>query len=1738
MKSIFYSLILMLAVVCHAAFYDEFSGPARNTAITEKYLLPGWVDIDDNGSGAATKGASVGHFVSEGSTEIELSPEFYIHYMGKTYKSLSVYGDFRIALGKYSYDLDNRLNPFVQPIKPVFRYTAGTFKWNCYKAKLARGEVNYTAIEFGEFSYNGHPYSLQVLFYVDGEIHVQLWQTQNSREAPPYVSREDWTKASVFNGYTTQSLEENYPKEMPIFANGQIREGWIAKGFGWDVIDGVPTITSSSSISGVRSNAGQIEFKMGSNEFAGALFAYDDSREHPVIGSINKIDVNVDYSSVDPSAGPEVYFWYFNEKTNVTHEAGYPYLNKVNGSVYYNYRRLCADYYSDNKGTSGNASYTLNQIYYSDVWKSLNNADDCPSNNRYTDVVRFRPAPAFKFQKHSSSDVTLSFNSIIYKLEQRPTTCFRPPSKDYVFTTSSNEGGRIVVTNLDGQNPYEVYKGQEINAEIRASVGSEIKTVKVNGITLYSNGVKTQASVLGANADLLKYLQPGPGHDEDQMMVFNAIAEMNMDLEVEFGDCSGRKLPLVTPEMLKTTKFLDPENLANARKSSSAVIKGSFGENVQKQDSLIAVDETTGLPVRGNYIVSAYYTDDYGQKNYSPSDFVHEASKFEYLDMACYKCVVKANAYYDGTDDFDKPDAKGVAYIRHDKRYGDKGGSNGTSYGIADASEENYPEQAESWTIPVFSESEFIPKEELSTKGIQPYYGTKHAKGGIAKYSLTVERDNEGHYNQKITNTKGQTVSTWRQLGDKVYFTKYEYDSFDRLISVYPADNEGLAVKYRYNDKGQVIETEDPDRGVTRTAYDKYGRVRFIQNDAQKARNRFSAKIYDDRGREIASVEVVKGHDFSKPDVDLNAANYIPYNRTMYGMPTLDSLTKYGLNADAALVSAILGNMHNIREKDVGATFAYDADGSLVVAKMASYDRIGRKTRQWVIYTMATMPAVELTYEYNQSDELTHSSFGEWNGTGFVTRAQRYRSYDAAGRLLKIEDENHKNIATYEYTKNGNVKGKSYYDKGVLVYKKTIIRDVYGRPKKILYENGSKLLYKDTIGYVSPLAGRISEAEHTWKDVPNHGDEVRGVSYEYDTDARLTKVDGTLSGEYAYNGPYGQMTHKKEGDTIVNYTYFDRNKYRPSGFDVNGTSLSGTTEYLLYDAAGNVWLDRHANVAYRLNSAGLPEAAYVLAAGAAEPTLDQVNAGSVANVNSTMYMAYDEGGQRIWTAFHGAGVDEEFATMPGIGKYYAQHVSNDVGFTMTQMDLVAGGFRDVNSGIAYYPVTDMQGNVRAYASTGGLEGAIDYYAYGTADEIVHGNVEDNKRWQGKEEDGPIRKLYFGSRYFDPFFGMWLTPDPAGQFANPYTYGGDPVNYVDPNGEWVHIVIGAVVGAVMGTVNAVVQCTAPGGGGGNCAKSVLIQSNIGAAVGAAAAATGGAVGGGLVGGIVGGAVGGAGNYAGNYASYKALGMDAEWDWGKMGIEALKGGISGAAGYGGGQLFNGMRGALAGGFASGVAGSAMNGDKGWDILKGGIMSAAMGAAMGGIAYAADVHVDAKADYQANEMARQNMANEMGQSLEGLDDLYQKQLTETSKYGEYQLIDGQTEASKMPTEQIKEGVYRNKMGVGKNVGTHAHGPMQDYIGAKSGPSGPDLIAAAVIQQQNPDYKSFVMDVTTNKIHQYNGDGINVANVDFSNKQEYNKLLMQANYHVNQRLNVVQTIDYVPKVTYKTYYNSRFSW
>lgn len=125
-------------------------------------------------------------------------------------------------------------------------------------------------------------------------------------------------------------------------------------------------------------------------------------------------------------------------------------------------------------------------------------------------------------------------------------------------------------------------------------------------------------------------------------------------------------------------------------------------------------------------------------------------------------------------------------------------------------------------------------------------------------------------------------------------------------------------------------------------------------------------------------------------------------------------------------------------------------------------------------------------------------------------------------------------------------------------------------------------------------------------------------------------------------------------------------------------------------------------------------------------------------------IAYDEAGTRVSYSVknNGTGIDYTEVSVPGVGVF--RSTSSATGFSLDRQDLV-----------------------------------VD-------------NTDSRSRWQSKEFDGDHGKYYFGARFFDPTFAMWLSPDPAGQYLNPYSYGGDPINAVDLYGLW-KLGVGITVG---------------------------------------------------------------------------------------------------------------------------------------------------------------------------------------------------------------------------------------------------------------------------------------------------------------------------------------------------------
>lgn len=356
-------------------------------------------------------------------------------------------------------------------------------------------------------------------------------------------------------------------------------------------------------------------------------------------------------------------------------------------------------------------------------------------------------------------------------------------------------------------------------------------------------------------------------------------------------------------------------------------------------------------------------------------------------------------------------------------------------------------------------------------------------------------------------------------------------------------------------------------------------------------------------------------------------------------------------------------------------------------------------------------------------------------------------------------------------------------DGGRVVVSKNSEHDIYGRTTKIEYTNESgKSVYSEDLKYKDPQINRVLETTHSWM-LPGQNRKTFSNAFEYDDLGRLAKFTtndaGVGNAEYDYD-ILGRLVSKFEKDTTLTYTYAS-GSYKPTAISANGNVIANA---LKYDVRGNVWLDGYNKSAYTLNSTGLPEHVALYRDVPSQLSLADVDEEIVYDEEfGHIKMAYDESGNRVWDRkYTRGGLIWDRVTIPGFGTYNKSRYTD---FELERLELVGGGFRNGLGTEAVYPLMDAQGNVRAYAGLSGIKTAYDYRPFGRENALTEGmeGDVDNRRWQDKEYDGEHGKYFFGARYFDPFFGLWMSPDPAGQYANPYTYGGDPVNFIDPTGLW-------------------------------------------------------------------------------------------------------------------------------------------------------------------------------------------------------------------------------------------------------------------------------------------------------------------------------------------------------------------
>ena len=163
--------------------------------------------------------------------------------------------------------------------------------------------------------------------------------------------------------------------------------------------------------------------------------------------------------------------------------------------------------------------------------------------------------------------------------------------------------------------------------------------------------------------------------------------------------------------------------------------------------------------------------------------------------------------------------------------------------------------------------------------------------------------------------------------------------------------------------------------------------------------------------------------------------------------------------------------------------------------------------------------------------------------------------------------------------------------------------------------------------------------------------------------------------------------------------------------------------------------------------------------------------------------------------------------------------------------------------IPYRIISDHLGSIRLVVNTqtGEIAQRMDYDAFGNVTQDTNPGFQPFG-FAGGLYDVDTGLVRFGARDYDAEIGRWTAKDPirfAGGDTNLYVYvANDPVNVIDPSGEWLWVAAGAVIGAA---INVGATYIASGGQvTGAQLAAAAVSGAVSGAIGALAGPLGGTI----------------------------------------------------------------------------------------------------------------------------------------------------------------------------------------------------------------------------------------------------------------------------------------------------------
>lgn len=548
-------------------------------------------------------------------------------------------------------------------------------------------------------------------------------------------------------------------------------------------------------------------------------------------------------------------------------------------------------------------------------------------------------------------------------------------------------------------------------------------------------------------------------------------------------------------------------------------------------------------------------------------------------------------------------------------------------------------------------------------------------------------------------------------------------------------DAGGRSFRYSYDPAGQVAGTTD-DAGRTTT---------FVRNAAGQI-----TSSTDANGDTTSFTYDNAGHLTTRTDANGHTSTwaYDAYGRLHTVTDPSGAARTYDYND--------VGRLSQITDRnDKVITYGYDADGRQTRITLPSgdenaytYDPLGR-------VETASSPDAVLRYTYDDGSRMTSERvIGAGPVSGLdVTTSWTYSDSGLATSMTSLDG-----TTGYRYDDQQRLRTVTDQDGHDI----TIGYDATSHPDSVQRPNGvdDTLTWNasgDLTGITSAGPGGATLAEALYDPAPATGwrqseTTLGGASsLAHDDTGRLTQVDNSADGttqHYAYD-PAGNLTAwpgTSQGQATIDAT--DR------------LTSDGTYDYT-YDGEGRrlTRTDRGSGStdSYTWNALG--------------------ELRSVTGGGHTSSYAYDAIGRRIQTDVDGTITRTVY---DGNAAHLQLDDSNHVVLATTAAGQVGAPLEIRRNGTTLYPLTDGHGSVTTLTdASGAVTGRYTYDQYGrpSADNPSLGLAT----YTGQPYDKATGLYLFGSRYYDPGTGRFLSEDPL-PLGNAYAYAnGNPANQSDPGG---------------------------------------------------------------------------------------------------------------------------------------------------------------------------------------------------------------------------------------------------------------------------------------------------------------------------------------------------------------------